>query len=703
MNYNHKCRLVPRFMLPRWDRPERIEAIIDFCEKINADEMMLFPVGQHLPPVPQNNEQTLRKRAREIARIRELAAKHGIEVIINHYGYLDDWGASLGTTLMRDWDWSVDLSGKPAVGYGCLLSEKVRTDAANELIALAESGVKKIFQDDDVRYDWHPAHTRLDGMHFCFCPLHIRAFSEKLGWEISRDELIRAVQSNAPADKAIRHEWLAFKRETFMDFVDYCREQVHKKFPQVRLGLMTTFVHLAAWCGTTFAEHVNTWAGPLRPLCRPAQGWYGDHDKNGVLMAVAQTMWTAHCLTDDTEIYSEVDWGCPWTQLQNSSRMSADFQIKVNLLLNIKTHSLLYLGEGPEDRFLQERLIRRLSSNRAVFDSLAQQLPQQARPIGLQFLMCEKLGKTHPIQSRGREGNLADPFALTGEGLGLAPWSRAFKTLARTGIAMTFDESHVGVLTGGVAIAMESRLEQILNRKSLIIDAGAAVDLDKLGLLKKFGLRLGEDYKYERGERLTRDPLNKSAENEIIPVARLMPPERVVEFIAVADSDVEHRLISEIIGMDLTVRGAGIVLVDKLPNGRRACLLPFNLSDEKAWGFGIRKQQWRGILDWLSEGQNSWPVWVDDAYDVWPIVYRVEVNDRCWVGMINCGHDPADDVSFHLALEGLHRIQYLDDKGKLCPLDPRYIHQQEKQLTIELCDKHAVKPFDVRLFIIEPA
>ena len=661
---------------------------------------MLFPMGQHIPHTPPINENTLRMRAGQVAEVRKSAAARGIEVIINHYG---DIGFPIDAAQATDWQWSVDLSGTAAKGYGCFLSEKVRRAAANELAALAESGVKKIFLDDNMHYDWYPATGLPDGMHFCFCPLHIEGFSKKLGQKLTLEELLRALQFNTAADKVIRREWLAFKRETFLGFVNYCREQVHEKFPDVRLGQMTTFNHLAAWNGITFADHVNAWAGPLRPLCRPAQGWYGDHDKTGLLLGVAQTMWTIHCLTDDTEIYSEVDWGCPWSQLQGSTRMSADFQIKVNLLLNIKTHSLLYLGEGPEDEFLQERLTRRLSSNRAAFDSLARQLPQQARTVGLQFLMCEKLGEAHPIRSRGREGNLVDPFALTGQGLGLSPWSCAFRTLARNGIAMTFDESPVAVLTGGVAPAMGPHLEQILSQKNLIIDADAAADLDNLGLLKKFGLQPGGDYKYERCERLTQDTLNKSAENEIIPMARLIPPERVAEFIAIADSGVEHRIISEIIDMNLTVRGAGIVLVDKLPNGRRACVLPFNLSDEKAWGFGVRRQQWRGILDWLNNGHNSWPVWIDDAYDVWPLLYRVERDDNYRVGLINFGHDPADDVSFQLTWEGPAHVHYLDDKGRLCLLDPRCIQQQEKQLSIELRGKHAVKPFDVRLFIIEPA
>jgi len=700
MKNTHPCRLVPRFLLPRWDRPARIKAIIDFCRQVEADEMMLFPVSQYF--AGRHDDGVLRKRAKKIADIRRKAADWGIEVIINHCGFMDD-NLNLDSSYRNRWPWSVDITGKKAVGYRCFLSEDVRNAAASELAALASSGVRKIFLDDEVHYDWKPGWLRKEALHFCFCPDHIKAFSSYLGKRISRKELVDALGSNRSSDKAIRRKWLEFKRDTFIDFLTHLRRRVHKEHPSVRIGQMTTFTHLTAWDGITFAEHLKALAGPLQPLCRPAQGWYGDHIRTGIVFGLAQTMWTLQCIPDDTEVYSEVDWGSPWTQLEGSTRTSADFQIKANLLLNIKTHSLLYLGEGPEDEFLRRRLIRRLRENRKVFDALAGHLPRQAGRGGLQFLMGEKLGLAYPIKCRGTGGDLADPYGLTGEGWGLPGWMKAFQSLARSGVAMTFDESPVAVLTGGMADVIGAALKDVLARKNLIIDAGAAADLNRKGLLRAWGLRLAGPYRYVTNERLTNDVLNRSARGELIPISRHTSPDHIRAFRLIKSAELRHRPISEIIDCNRRVRGVGIVLVEHASTGRKVCVLPFNLSDEKPWGFAIRRQQWRGILDWLTQGQGLWPVWVDDAYDVWPLVYRCKNDPRIWLGLINFGHDPADDVCCRVAADGPAVIRYVNDKGQLCRLASRYVSPAKGRLVIRLCDDHAVNAFDVRLFVIEPA
>jgi len=73
--------------------------------------------------------------------------------------------------------------------------------------------------------------------------------------------------------------------------------------------------------------------------------------------------------------------------------------------------------------------------------------------------MGEKLGLAYPIKCRGTGGDLADPYGLTGEGWGLPGWMKAFQSLARSGVAMTFDESPVAMYSPGrISLLMRVRL-----------------------------------------------------------------------------------------------------------------------------------------------------------------------------------------------------------------------------------------------------
>lgn len=701
MTRQHHCRLVPRLLLPRWENKKHAENMIQFCRNIGADEMMVFPVSQFIAANPPTTDKTLYREAQKVAKLKKLAARYDINVFINHFFFMGE-DLSLDNPRKHRFPWAVDITGQKAEGYRCILAQETKEAAAKELVALASSGVDKIFQDDEVHYDWKPVATCNEALHFCFCDAHIRAFSKRIGKKITREELVKKLQSNRPGDAAIRQEWLAFKRDTFIDFVNYCRRKVHKKYPQTRLGQMTTFTHLTAWDGITFAEHLKAWAGDLQPLCRPAQGWYGDQIRTGLPMAIAQTMWTMQCLPENTEIYSEVDWGAPWTQFDSSARMSADLQIKANLLLNIKIHSLLYFGEGPEDEFIQARLARQIKKSRALFDGMARYLPEKARRVGVQFYMAEKMGLAYPLKRRGREGDLADPYALTGEGWGVPPWMKSFRCLARSGVAMTFDESPVAVLTGGMATMFKDKLEDILATKNLIIDAGAAQDLKAMGLLRHYGLDLAKEYKFVRNERLTNDPFNGVAKGEMVPAGRVIPPEKVVPLKTIAKASVNHRALSEIVDCNLRTHGAGIILCERTDTGTRLCALAYHLSDENAWGFGIRKQQWRHILDWLGGRKYPQPVWIDDACDVWPLAYKLDGDGRTWVGLMNFGHDEVNDAICWIAGVNKAKVSFVNAKGKLQRISPRYIRTANGRIGVSLADEHAVKPLDVQMFVVEP-
>jgi hypothetical protein len=267
---------------------------------------------------------------------------------------------------------------------------------------------------------------------------------------------------------------------------------------------------------------------------------------------------------------------------------------------------------------------------------------------------------------------------------------------------MTFDESQVAVLTGGMAIMFKDKLKDILTKKNLIIDAGAAQDLKTMGLLRHYGLKPDKDYNLTCNERLTNDSFNGAAKGEMVPTGRVIPPEKVAPLKTITRKSVKHRVLSEIVDCNLRVRGAGIILCERTDTSTRLCVLAYHLSDENAWGFGIRKQQWRHILDWLGGKKYKQPVWIDNACDVWPLAYKLERDGRTWVGLMNFGHDEVNDATCWIAGFSKAKVSFVNAKGKLQRIPPKYIRTTNGQIGVSLADEHAVKPLDVQMFVVEP-
>jgi hypothetical protein len=656
---------------------------------------MLFPTGQLVSPGHLEGR-THRQRMDALQHAIGQAKRRGISVMVNDWAMLDDFGHAQGTRQEKMWPWAVDITLTPAIGYCCLLAPAVQQKAIDALLSLAKVGVRKVFLDDEIRHDWHPAANRKEGAHYCFCDLHMREFARWPGRKVDTipaADLVRRLQSDRPGDAALRRQWIAFKREVLLNFIQNVRSAVHARYPDFRIGQMTTFIHFQTLGGMGFGEQVRAWAGDLQPLCRPAQGWYGDHIRPGLVMGVAQTLFTISQLPATTEIYSEVDSGGPWTQLDSSARMSGDFQIKVNLLLNIKKHSLLYLGEGPDDPFLRDRYIRQIKKSRPIFDSLAFYIPRHARRSGVQFIMSPNLGAAHPLQCRGPAGDAADPQGITGAGLGQPAWPRAFSNLVRSGIPAIFEESDVAVLTGGLASAID-QLPTLLASKDLIIDGPAAADLESRGLLKQFGLEIHR-YGNLMNERLEKHPFNGDAADEVLAEGLTVSPRKMFPYRPLNVRGVKRVILSRMIDSEHRDRGMGLVMVQK-PDGRRACVLPFDLGDQHAWGYTVRKGQWHGILSFLA---GRPPVaWLDKAMDVWPVSYSMPGEKRRWIGLINFGHDSADDCTLWVAGKG--PVSFVDEKGKLRPVSWKYISRPNGGTAIRLAGDHALHGLDVRLFAV---
>lgn len=144
-------------------------------------------------------------------------------------------------------------------GFICPTSEKavkIMTDYIKEITSLSPD---IILFDDDLDYATHMQSLG------CYCDRHLKLISERLGYEISREELSQKVTEEKP--NKIRQVWYSLMGETLEYYATEIRKAVDSVNPTVRFGLCSV---MSNWCadGTNAEKLVKLLAGNTKPFMR---------------------------------------------------------------------------------------------------------------------------------------------------------------------------------------------------------------------------------------------------------------------------------------------------------------------------------------------------------------------------------------------------------------------------------------------------
>lgn len=188
-----------RFALdPETDTEQRIEALLDFCEKAKIDDVMFFIGAEDLNCGHITAEESV-PYMEAILRAGGELKKRGITVSLNPWQTLGH--GDRGRTLKRGQDFGrmVDCEGTRAALVACPLSEKWREYFVGLLRFYAQSlRPETLWLEDDFRLNNHE--PLKDGG--CFCPAHMRLYAEELGEEVTRGQFVRGVAENEPGYRA---------------------------------------------------------------------------------------------------------------------------------------------------------------------------------------------------------------------------------------------------------------------------------------------------------------------------------------------------------------------------------------------------------------------------------------------------------------------------------------------------------------------
>lgn len=166
-----------------------------------------------------------------------------------------------GSLLHFDYDkpyrQTVLASGKKSK-LVCPLDENFISFYAGYVKKFASCGVKLILLDDDFRMHWTEEAA-------CFCPRHMREYSERLGKTVTRREMASQILNGEPNE--YRKVWMQVMAETLRNFARAIRAAVDEVNPSVTVGLCAGGSNLGN-DGVSAEELAKILAGANRPFLR---------------------------------------------------------------------------------------------------------------------------------------------------------------------------------------------------------------------------------------------------------------------------------------------------------------------------------------------------------------------------------------------------------------------------------------------------
>lgn len=188
-------------------------------------------------------------------------------------------------------------SGKDAIDSYCPLDEGFASYIRRYVADLAATGTDLIMLDDDYRFA-----SRSCGIG-CACKLHMKKYIERLGRDITREELAQKVFFGG--ENEYRDIWLRLMGDTLTEYAKELRAAVDKVNAKVRLGVCSVF-SMYDLDGTDAVEISRAFAGGTKPFMRLFGAPYALNPKlhNMIEMERMEASW---CGGSGVELFSEGD------------------------------------------------------------------------------------------------------------------------------------------------------------------------------------------------------------------------------------------------------------------------------------------------------------------------------------------------------------------------------------------------------------
>lgn len=453
------------------------------------DELTIFDGFCHHGAIPMNE---LRENAAILKkRIADLHTRGFQSVGINVHctlGHIDEGYTVYGQPFAP----IVGYRGDKSLSCFCPEHEDRKQFLREKYAMYAKTGADFLWVDDDVKFFWN-------GVKFgCFCTKCMERFNRKMGTDYTRQSLVDAMEQ--PENIALRAAWVQDVSGRMCDLFSLVEQAVHAVDPKIRLGFMTQHQGWSTYNGMDY----SAWFQALHAcMGRPGEGYYDDKVPTGVvtkaLSCARQASEYPACITD---VQYELEDFPNYSPLQKSIRINLDeltlaiAQGMNGLVLNtFSPDEVVNVREldGMYDAILRQRanwdemeLFARGMHGTGFYPAISAKYDQR-RPLhnGQSFFTTYDEAQNHNVMQT--------------------------YTLSHIGLPLTMDKQNCygAVFAGDLpdGFTDEELLEFL--KKSVLMDADAAMAFTRRGLGRYIGVSVGEEVTDGIEEYFAEHPVNK--------------------------------------------------------------------------------------------------------------------------------------------------------------------------------------------------
>lgn len=620
-----------RRTLPVWSFEENLREL-DILKEHHVEELIVkvdteeFSHG-HVPL------EFLRSYQEKLFRIREKLEFLGIRYSINPWatqGHADR--GRYAEESIPGVQTMVDFDGSVSTGCACPLSPAWQKHITECWRIYAETKPHIMWVEDDIRSFNHGV-VRFG----CFCPLHMKRFSELAGKEVSREELVSAL-----VKPGVPHPWrrlyLQMQSDIMIETVKNLAQTVHKYSPDTCMGLMSSGPRSHTREGRRWKEFAEALADGKALYSRPPTGVYQEHSIRDNYFGSDFILLTRAMMPENTIEESEVDnWNfsrysksVSFTALQMG--MSAAYGC-AGITLNLYDHAGTPMADEPE-------MGEMLKKEKPFLDALAGVHKNKPRFRGVQMLFSDRYSELCHLPPE------ASPLDLT------EPGSQAVLKLGAHGIPVVYSKEPCKAACGQSirAYSDEEIFEMLGPGQGLFLDAEAALVLFERGMgdligveyaspvqaLSKTGVFSAEEFYNPDFGGKERKFLNCwTSGSEGLKIS-------IMDF---AEGAVE---ISRLVDPDLKKLSLGMCAFESPLGGRVVVSTQSMAQAGIIYNHTHRRQLLEGVFGYLS--YDNLPV-VIEGDGVYPQVFRSDSESAVCAGFFNLSLDGWNKAVFRLGIE----------------------------------------------------
>ncbi len=589
---------------------KQVKEIIEFCKFANIDEVYLKEQCHQIlmSPFVIEKHKEMGKIYCEIAReLKQNNITHSIN-IATIAGHCDGETCSEETLPFQKF---VGQNMVPNVSTCCILDENWQNYACEVGSIYAKTGPSTIMVDDDFRSVNHGEYLG------CFCPLHAKAVSAKLGENLTGEQLKDYVLSDSEKSKKVRKIWQEINFDAQMSAAKKISGAIHSIDKNINVGLMNSGEPNHSVQGRDIKALIQQFAAKNKGVSRPLGGAYEDslHQKlidmhQGMALSIAQ-------LPKDTVIVSEVEnW--PHTRYTKSISQTK-LQMKLHVLAGADKVSMNIFDFMGTPYAQEPEFCDMIKENKKY----------------LQDLYTKRQNKTQSgIGLLWHKNTSANIDAQSNMGMGILPERVCDNLFAQLGIITCFEESEVNYISGQYVKCISDDDVIRLLSKGAILDGEAIFELDKRGFSKYLGCEVSGEISDFSAERLINSAFAGKFNENLLPTnwMRLHLKNKKIPSLKASGNSI---CLSQIENKEYEKIADGITLFENSLGGK-VCCIPAYIS---TWTFAYRSRAFvlRNIVKYLYN--SDVPVFLEDAVNVAPFYYVDENKKSALLALINTGLD----------------------------------------------------------------